>query len=269
MDDLFMKHGVKLQYNLLNDKNSGNLALGSYSAALGSENVQVPWPFYPMISDLSSHPTTRYIGQVMLRYASSIDTFYTPGMDYTVLMRTGTPTRIRENSPLIDINGEIAAIKTGQDRAYYRSPGQITGLLVEGNMESLFAGRKAPVDSLAPQAPVKATLSAPLTNTTPKYVLISDGEFAKGIPQRDGNKYLPADNRTMMMNLFDFMTDQDILTKLRPRNYNVRRLDKDKTTANRFQIQLLNIGLPLVLILAFGIVRSVLRRRHNSLRSKP
>ncbi len=266
LDDLFMKHGVKLQYNLLNDKNSGNLALGSYTAALGSENVQVPWPFYPRINDLSAHSTTRYLGQLLLRYCSSIDTFYTDGVDYTVLMRTSTPTRIRENSPLIDLNSELAAIKARQDLNFYREPGQITGLLVEGQLRSLFENRPIPTDSMAPAAPQNARLNTVISGAQPKYALISDGEFAKAIPQRDGQRYLPLENKTLMINLFDYLTDQDILTRLRPRNYIVRRLDKDKTEANRLWVQILNFGLPLGLIISFGIGRVIMRRWVNARR---
>lgn len=269
LDDLFMKNGVKLQYNLLNDPSHGKLAMGSFAAALGSENVQVNWPFFPKIWDLSSHPTTRYLGNVLLRYASSIDTFYTEGVRHTVLMRTSTPTRIRENNPFIDINSELQLAKQGADRVHYTNPGQITGVLVEGRLQSLFQNRPVPTDSFAPGQPLNAFIPRSPASVEPKYVLISDGEFAQGIRARDGQLYLPLENKTLLANLFDYLTDQDILTRLRPRAYNDRMLDPKAVLGNQFSIQLLNIGLPILLVILFGIVRSLLRRRRNRGRTTP
>lgn len=263
LDDLFMKNGVKLQYNLLNDPSHGKLAMGSFAAALGPENVQVNWPFFPKIWDLSSHPTTRYLGKVLMRYASSIDTFYTEGVQHTVLMRSSTPTRIRESNPLIDINSELQLIKQGADRVHYKHPGQITGVLVEGTLQSLYQNRPIPTDSLAPEQPINAFISRSPAAVEPKYVLISDGEFAKGIRGGDGQYYLPLENKILLANLFDYLTDQDILTRLRPRAYNDRMLDPQAVLGNQFSIQLLNIGLPLLLVICFGIGRTFLRRRRN------
>ena len=263
LDDLFMKNGVKLQYNLLNDPSHGKLAMGSFAAALGPENVQVNWPFFPKIWDFSSHPTTRYLGKVLLRYASSIDTFYTEGVRHTVLMRTSTPTRIRESNPFIDINSELQLIKQGADRVHYKHPGQITGLIVEGTLQSLYQNRTPPTDSLAPDLPINPFIGRSPAAVEPKYALISDGEFGKGIRARDGQFYLPLENKIMLTNLFDYMTDQDILARLRPRAYNDRMLDPQAVIGNQFAIQLLNIGLPLLLVIGFGFVRTFLRRRRN------
>ena len=51
---------------------------------------------------------------------------------------------------------------------------------------------------------------------SPRFVLISDGEFARGTRGPDGRRYLPVENKIMMQNLIDYMTGQDLLTRLRP-----------------------------------------------------
>lgn len=263
LDDLLMKHGVKLNYNLLNDPSHGKLALGSFNAAFGNENVQANWPFFPKIWDLSPHPTTRFIGSVLMRYASSIDTFYTEDLKKTVLMRTSSPTRIRNGVQFIDLNDELRQIKAGSDRSFYNQPGQITGLLVEGKFNSLYQGRPAPTDSMAPNPPLNKFAGASFPDQVPRLAVISDGDFAKAIRGGDGKSYLPLENKLLMMNLLDYMTGQDILTKLRPRAYNNRMLDPEKVVGNQLRIQLINIGLPLLIVLIFGIGRGYLRKRRN------
>jgi len=265
LDQLFLGHGVKLNYNLVNDPSHGKLALNSMSAAFGNENMQVNWPFFPMIRDLSAHPTTRYIGQVLMRYASSIDTSVTEEpISRTVLMRTSTPTRLRDGVQFLDLASELQNAKTGADRQFYTSPGQITGLLVEGPLNSIWRNRPAPTDSLAPVPPSERFLPQAIVGPTPRFVLISDGEFARGTRGPDGQKYLPVENKLMMQNLIDYMTGQDLLTRLRPRAFNERKVDARKVEGNQFKIQLLNIGLPLLVVLVFGLVRGFLRRRKNS-----
>lgn len=265
LDQFFMDHGIKLNYNLINDPSHGKLALGSMSAAFGNENQQYNWPFFPMIRDLSSHPTTRYISKVLMRYASSIDTFPAPeAVTKTVLMRSSTPTRLRDGNQFIDLADELSRMKSGADRQFYDKPGQITGIMAEGQFQSIWQNRPPPTDSAAPIPPAAPFLASSYSGETPRFVLISDGEFAQGSRGPDGRKYLPVENKLMMQNLIDYMTGQDLLTRLRPRAFNERRIDPGKVEGNRFKIQLLNIGLPLALVLLFGIIRGYLRRRKNA-----
>ncbi len=268
LDQLFMGHGIKLNYNLINDLSHGKLAVGSMSAAFGNENVQVNWPYFPMIRDLSSHPTTLYVGKVLMRYASSIDTFPTEeSVTKIVLMRSSSPTRLREGAQFIELTDEVARLKSGAANQFYNQPGQITGILVEGQFLSIWQNRRPPTDSSAPSPPSEPYLKSSYEGKTPRLVLIADGEFAKGTRGPDGRMYLPVENKIMMQNLIDYMTGQDLLTRLRPRAFNERKVDAQKVEGNRFKIQLLNIGLPLALVMVFGLVRGYLRRRKNFKRS--
>ncbi len=268
LDQFFMDHGMKLNYNLINDFSHGKLAVGSMSAAFGNENVQVNWPYFPMIRDLSNHPTTRYIGKVLMRYASSIDTFPSAeNVTKTVLMRSGTPTRLRDGSQFIELADEVARLKSGAANQFYDKPGQITGILAEGQFQSIWQNRRPPTDSAAPIPPSEPYLKSSYAGETPRFVLISDGEFAKGSRGPDGRLYLPVENKIMMQNLIDYMSGQDLLTRLRPRAFNERKVDAGKVEGNRLKIQLLNIGFPLILVLLFGIVRGYLRRRKNAQRA--
>jgi ABC-2 type transport system permease protein len=71
------------------------------------------------------------------------------------------------------------------------------------------------------------------------------------------------------MNLIDFMTGQEIMTRLRVRQYNGRMLDPEKVVGQETKIRIVNIGLPILLVVLYGIVRFYLRRRKNlALQSK-
>jgi ABC-2 type transport system permease protein len=260
LDDLFMKYGLKLNYNLIKDANCGMISTTSFTAAFGNETRKSYWPFFPVIRNISGHPATRQLSRLLIRYGSTIDTFHIDGLQKTVLFKTSGRTWKKEGRQYININQEL---QVKPDMSKYVDGGQIMGVLLEGQLPSLFANRAAPRDSAAPQAPNEAFLAQSAPDASPRVILISDGEFATG--DRAGGKVgrLPEENKTAMMNLIDYMTGQEIMTKLRVRTYNGRMLAPEKVIGNETSIRIINLGLPLLGIVFFGVGRWYLRRRKN------
>ena len=64
-------------------------------------------------------------------------------------------------------------------------------------------------------------------------------------------------------NLIDYMTGQEIMTRLRVREYNSRMLDPEKVVGKETTIRIFNIGLPILSIILFGVGRWYFRRRKN------
>lgn len=260
LDDLFMKWGVKLNYNLVKDIDCGKLTLGTYTASFGDEQRKAYWPWFPMVHNFSSHPITRYISSALMRYPASMDTFAIEGIQKTVLFKSSRQTWLKDGRQFINIDQEL---RVPPDMNFYTAGGQIMGLLVEGKFPSNFAGRGIPRDSLAPNPPQEAFLTAPLAGHSPQVVLISDGEFAVG--ENAGGRILPLpeENKQLMVNLIDYLTGQDLLTQLRQRQFNDRELDPDKTRGKETMLRIVNIGLPILLVIIFGIVRAFIRRYTN------
>lgn len=260
LDDLFMKYGVKLNYNLLKDMKAGMLSTANYTAAFGNESRRQPWPYFPVIQDISLHPATRQLSNLLIRYGSTIDTFHVDNLKKTVLFKSSSASWIKEGRQFINITQEL---QQKPDRSKFRDPGQIMGLLMEGTFPSLFEGRPAPRDSAAPQAPTETFLPQTRQGANPRVILISDGEFATGDIIGERIMRLPEENKTAMMNLIDYMTGQEIMTKLRVREYHDRMLDPQKVFGNETPIRILNLGLPIFLVILFGVGRWYLRRRKN------
>ncbi len=261
LDDLFMKWGVKLNYNLVKDAQlPGMITAGSYTAAFGNEQRKAYWPWFPIIRNLSAHPATRYLSSLLMRYPASIDTFNMEGINKTVLFKSSQQSWLKEGRQFINIDQELS-IKP--DFSLYTAGGQIMGLLLEGQFSSTFAGRSIPKDSLAPNAPNEAFTGTTMAGKHPSVVLISDGEFATGEQVGGKVQRLPEENKQLMINLIDIMTGQDLLAKLRVREFNDRMLDREKILGNETTIRLVNIGLPVLLVIIFGIVRAFLRRYKN------
>lgn len=261
LDDEFMKWGVKLNYNIVKDMECGMISTTSYTAAFGNESRKAYWPYYPIIRNLAPHPVTRYLDRLLIRYGGSIDTFMVDGVQKTVLFKSSARTWLKDGRQFINIDQEIRA-KPNLEQ--YISGGQIMGLILEGDMPSNFVGRTAPIDSFAPIPPQEPFLPKVAENRKPMVVIISDGEFATGDNIGGRVARLPEENKQFMTNLIDIMTGQELLTKLRVREFNDRELDREKIIGNETYIRLLNIGLPVLLVIIFGLVRSFLRKRKNA-----
>jgi ABC-2 type transport system permease protein len=260
LDLLFNKMGVKVNANLIKDMSCGQISLESYTTAFGNEARRQYWPYYPIIRNFSSHPTTRYINSALLRYASSIDTFNVEGVRKTVLFKTSPNSWKKNGVQFINIDQEV---RQKPDVSKYVDGGQITGLLLDGTFTSAFALYGAPTDARTPNPPAQKLLQQSLPGQDPRVIIVSDGEIAVADVVNGQARRLPEENKTLMMNLIDYMTGQDVITQLRVRNFHDRMLDPQKVFGNETVIQALNIGLPVVIVILFGIGRTIIRRRRN------
>ena len=68
-------------------------------------------------------------------------------------------------------------------------------------------------------------------------------------------------NRELVLNATDYLLDQTGLIAVRGKQITLRPLDKVKLAAPHLPWQLLNVGLPLVLLGLFGAVRAWRRKR--------
>ena len=260
LDDFFMRLGVKLNYNLVKDANCGYIATTGFFAASGTETRKKFWPYYPIIRDISGHPTTRPIQALSIRYGSSIDTFAVEGIRKTVLFKSSPRSRKMEGRQFINIQQELAQ---KPDLRQFTDGGQIMGLLLEGQFKSLFANRPIPRPDSGARVAQEQFLSASSPEAKPRVILIGDGEFATADIFQNKIRPLPEENKALMMNLIDFMSGQEILTRLRVREYHGRTLDPQKVLGHETRIRMVNIGLPLLAVVIFGVVRWYLRRRRN------
>lgn len=132
-------------------------------------------------------------------------------------------------------------------------------VLVEGDFTSAFANRVKPV-----------SLKNPLEKGKPnKMLVVSDGDLIKnqvhnGRPLELGydkwtNNYYG--NKEFLINAVNYLSDDSGLINIRNKEVAVPFLDEQKIAAQKTKWQLMNIGLPLVLTLAFGLGFTYFRRR--------
>ena len=106
-----------------------------------------------------------------------------------------------------------------------------------------------------------------------KMIVISDGDIIRnqldkngqpvelGYDQRSGNLY---DNKDFLLNCVNYLLDDNGLINIRSKDLNLPLLDKEKVYDKYSVIQFITIGLPILILLIFGIVFTYFRKRKYS-----
>jgi gliding-associated putative ABC transporter substrate-binding component GldG len=101
-------------------------------------------------------------------------------------------------------------------------------------------------------------------------IVVSDGDVIKN--QLDKN-YVPLElgydkwtnklygNKEFLMNCVNYLLDDNGLINIRSKVVDLPLLDKEKVYDNYTKTQWISVGLPIVLLLAFGIIFTFLRKR--------
>jgi len=260
LDDLLFRYGVRLNPNLLLDLNSGQIPLVTGMTGNKPKIEPLPWQLYPLINRFSASPITRNLDAVYLKFVGNIDTVKAAGIRKTMLMSTSRYTR-RLPAP-VPINFNDARLEPNPK--LYKDSFQPVGYLLEGTFRSLFANRAVP--GTTQYQPDQNPNAAPS-----KILVISDGDFLRndvdaksGRPMRLGYDRLSSTefaNRELILNATDYLLDETGLIAVRGKQITLRPLDKVQLANKRQGWQVLNLGAPLVLLAAFGVVRAWRRKR--------
>jgi ABC-type uncharacterized transport system involved in gliding motility auxiliary subunit len=68
-------------------------------------------------------------------------------------------------------------------------------------------------------------------------------------------------NKEFMMNCVNYLLDENGLINIRSKEVNLPLLDKEKVYENYTKAQVITVGLPLVLLVIFGVAFTFLRKR--------
>ncbi len=136
-------------------------------------------------------------------------------------------------------------------------------VLLEGSFHSVFENRVLAFKENSFLAKGKPT----------KMIVVSDGDLARnqldknrmpvelGYDQRSGNLY---DNKDFVMNCINYLLDDTGLINIRSKDLDLPLLDKEKVYENYTQTQFITIGLPILVLLVFGLLFTYIRKRKYS-----
>ncbi|HFA48849.1 MAG TPA: hypothetical protein ENJ95_07520 [Bacteroidetes bacterium] len=216
--------GINVEPSFLLDAQCGSVTV-QQKQGFFMMNTPVQFPYLPLISQFPEHPITKGLEQVILPFASPLN-------------YTGTGTF----SPFLQSSAKAAS-----------SPAPTTFDVVNKKWTAS--------DFQQSNLPIGGIIEAPGSG---RIIVIGDGDFpVTGQRGRGQSK----DNISLMVNSIDFLSDDTGLIELRTKGVATRPIKEeylgDENASKRSFMKYLNFGLPLLLVILYGLFRN---QRQRSIR---
>ncbi|MCX6291939.1 MAG: gliding motility-associated ABC transporter substrate-binding protein GldG [Bacteroidetes bacterium] len=258
LDDQLFRYGVRINYDLLMDMQAAPIPVVTGQVGNQPKTELFPWYFSPLINPTSLHPVVRNLNAIKLDFASTIDTIEAAGIQKTFLLFSSEYSK----AILAPVRVSLNILKEKPDPKQFNKSHLPVAVLLEGSFTSNFKNRIPETIANDP------AIGFHETGTSSKMIVVSDGDVAESYVSRKGTIYpLGYDrftgqtygNRNFILNCVDYLCDDSGLMSLRAKEIKLRLLDKAKTENS--SVKWLNTLLPVLLIVLYGIFRTMMRKR--------
>jgi gliding-associated putative ABC transporter substrate-binding component GldG len=253
LNDLFFKYGFRMNQNAVSDLNCATTVI---QTGLNGESQALSFPYYPIIYQFGKHSITKSLDAIKLVFAGTIDTVKSEGVNKTVLLQTSTQSKVLNAPFQIDLD----FLKRNSDPESFTAGPQITGLLLEGRFTSLFKNKPSPWSGT----------SVNDTSVASKIIVLSDGDLIlnemdprrmEAIPLGyDKDMRYQFSNKELIMNAIDYLMDQELM-EVRTKEVKLRPLDKEEMRNRSFFWKFLNIAIPILVIVCYGVFKHIQRKK--------
>ncbi|MDC1105939.1 gliding motility-associated ABC transporter substrate-binding protein GldG [Prolixibacteraceae bacterium] len=261
-DQLF-QYGVRLNSDLVQDVDCMRLPVNTALSGQKPKYTPAPWYFSPLLMPNQNHPIGKGLDRVKSEFVSSITpTKKHDGVIITPVLTT-SPYALLSNTPL-EIS--LAMINKAPQREMFNTSDVPVGVILEGNFISAFKHRMPEAFGFPKDTEVMTR------SKETKMLVVADGRILSNeVKTIQGNsRYSPMGydrfskqsfgNKEFVTNALRYLTDKVGISSLSGRVLKMRLLDKLKLQSNRFLIQFLNVLLPQLLLMLFGVVFYFVRK---------
>ena len=262
IEEMLYKYGVRLNSELVMD-----LQCGYYNINVGYQNGQprfqlFPWLYTPLILPASNHPIVKNLDLIKFDFASTLDTITSAhGIKKTILLSSSKNTKTVPTPARI----YLSMVKIRQRESQFKNSYQPMACLLEGEFNSF-------VENRLPAALLNDTAFKHIDHgKNTKMIVVADGDVALNDINKSTRQVFPLGfdrntrqnfaNKTFLLNCVNYLLDDEGMLQLRSREVKLRLLDKKKISLQKHKWQFINVALPLLLVLLFGVLQYYLRKR--------
>lgn len=262
--DMFFKYGFRVDDNLVMDLNALPIPVKVGQVGNEPQFEFFPWYYFPVITPMSEDPIVRNLNAIKTEFISSIDfVVNTPGIEKSTLLTTSEYTRLVSAPVMIT----LGIIQQQPDKRLYNKEFIPVAGKLEGVFESLYK------DRIPPEIAENEDIGFQERSQETKMIVMGDGDVIKNQMQFSRGNYVPLPlgydkytnqqfgNPELILNMMNYLTDDSGLISIRSRELKLRLLDRTKVEEERTYWQILNTVLPVLLVLIFGIIQSIMRKR--------
>jgi gliding-associated putative ABC transporter substrate-binding component GldG len=210
--------------------------------------------YSPIVRSEENHPINKNINLVKLEFANQMDTLKN-GIKKTVLLKSSPQSKAVGAPLLIGLNQFMEQL----DESQYNEGNQIIGTLLEGKFTSVFNNRVKPFKISDNKDQGVAT----------KMIVIADGDvvnynYINKKPVQNGYDQWTQQiygNKDFLINSINYLMDDEGLIAIRSKNIELPLLDAQKVNETYTISQVITVGVPIVLLVAFGFTFTYIRKR--------
>jgi len=233
LEPLLDTYGLPIRPDLVRDRNASPIEVQQQQGGFNVVN-QIRYPYMPQISTFSSHPISEGLDRAVFQFVSSLDTTAVDtSASLTVLARSS------QQSARARLPTNVQPQQEWSVSDFSQSSIPVAGL-IEGSFPSAFAN----VDTLS----VERTKS-PET----QLMVVGDGDFVVN-GQGQQQQRLPEGNINLAANGIDYLAGDTGLLSLRTQRVTSRPLVQ-LTSGTKTVLKYLNVLLPILLVVGYGVVR--------------
>jgi gliding-associated putative ABC transporter substrate-binding component GldG len=264
LNDQLFNYGVRINHNVIQDMQCSQVRIDVAPPGMPADFRLAPWTYFPLLWPPSDNPITKGINLVKAQYPGVIDTVgNNVDTRKTYLLYSSENAKVTTVPMIISLSQVDEKItRRVFDKSYLP-----VAVLLEGNFDSPFRNRI-----------VSQYINTPGFNFVPKstktkMVIVSDGDIIRNDVNRAGVETLPYPlgydrhtgytygNNDFVVNVINYLTDENGLMDIKNKTLKMRLLDKSKIARNHTKIILINTAIPPVVIIFCGIVFIIYRRR--------
>ena len=262
LDDMFFKYGLRLNKNLLLDLNSAKIALRTGQMGGQAQIEYFNWYYFPLLNAASNNSIVKNINPLKADFVSSIDPVISDSdVQKIPLLKTSNYTNIAAAPAYIT----LGMLRQAPDQRMFSQKSQNVAYLLKGEFESLYSNRMTSEIVESKEIGFK-------TSSKPTFmIVVADGDLIrnqfhipKGYPLPLGfDQYtqITYGNKDFIENAVSYLVDGEGLIEVRNRELKIRLLDANKINNDALIWQVVNVLLPSVVVIIFGIVLAIIRKR--------
>lgn len=269
LEPLLFKYGIRINKDLILDLENTTIPQVIGVQGGGEQKKDFPWVYHPLLQANLESPIVKKIDRVSSTFPSSIDILKAQeGLEISPLLISSEASR-RQVYPM-RLSFEV--LKLGPNTQAYNKPNFVAAALLEGTFQSFFKNR---VTEEFNEGLKKINTPFKESSVPTAQVVITDPDIIKnlynprnqtispiGFNKWDNKPY--QGNRDFIINVIDYLIDDYGLMDARSKSSKLRLLNQVELTDHKLKWQLINLVLPLLMVVLFGVLYGYRRKRKYS-----
>ena len=264
LDNLLFKYGVRMTPVLGLDLTSTRIGIKTGTTGGGRPKIEMtPWPYHVMAVPQGEHPIIKNLDPVDLRFPTVLETVNDedPDVTKTLLLKSSPRSRRKRLPSPIDLDAQ----KYELDVERFNEDGLPFAYLLEGRFKSPYANRLSKDNERALR---EGGLDFRKESEPTRMVVIADGDVLAN-PMQNGQtlslgynvwERFTYANKPFILNAIEYLLNPEGVISARGKDVKLRLLDREAALAESTKWQTVNIIVPLLILVIFGVIFTLVRR---------